>query len=185
MWLILGYLTLTVVAFQLHGKFKRVSRSKGKNILKWTSAKQLLLGRDEEVIDFERKAKGFVEVDKKLKRSLLYLDSNRNGLLDSSDELLFTDNLGYSKKLYKARKGKIKGTNVVEDLNELMGEHLDLREELAEGYHSTGLALFNMTSKKGKQLGYVYMGSIDRGYASIMCSGEPNDDWFSEQCASL
>jgi len=173
------------MAFQLSGKFRRVERGSGKNILKWTSAKQLLFNEDEIVIDFTRKATGFVEVDKATQRSRLYLDSNRDGLLDDGDQLLFTDNLGYSKKLYKAKKGKIKATNVVSELNELMGEYLNLSEELAEGDHSTGKAVFNMTSKKGKQLGYIYMGYIDRGYDDIMCSAGPVTEPLSEWCAEI
>ena len=91
------------MAFQLSGKFRRVERGSGKNILKWTSAKQLLLNEDEIVIDFTRKATGFVEVDKATQRSRLYLDSNRDGLLDDGDQLLFTDNLGYSKSFIKPK----------------------------------------------------------------------------------
>ena len=143
------------MAFQISGKIKRIERGSGKNILKWTSEKQLLFNEDEIVIDFTRKATGFVEVDKAMKLSRLYLDSNRDGLLDDGDELLFTDNLGYSKKLYKAKKGKFKATNVVADLSEIMGDDIDLGEEIAAGNHSTWRALFNMTKKKGSQLGYV------------------------------
>ena len=171
------------MAFQLSGKFRRVERGSGKNVLKWTSAKKLLLDEDEIVIDFTRKATGFVVVDKAMKRSLLYLDSNRDGLLDDGDELLFADNLGYSKKLYKAKKGKIKATNVVAELNELMGDYIDLSEELADGDHSTGRALFNMTKKNGTQLGYIYMGNIDRGYDDIVCSAGPVTEPLSGWCA--
>ena len=63
-----------------------------------------------------------------------------------------------------------------------MGEHLNLSEELAEGDHSTGKAVFNMTSNKGKQLGYIYMGYIDRGYDDIMCSAGPVTEPLSEWC---
>ena len=94
------------MAFQLSGKFKRIERESGKNILKWTSEKHLLFDEDENVIDFTRKATGFVEVDKAMKLSRLYLDSNRDGLLDDSDELLFTDDLGYSKTL-QSKKGQV------------------------------------------------------------------------------
>ena len=96
------------MAFQHSGKFAPIERGSGKNILKWTSEKQLLFNGDEFVIDFARKAKGFVEVDKAMKLSRLYLDSNRDGLLDDGDKLLCTDNFGYSKKLCKAKRGKLR-----------------------------------------------------------------------------
>ena len=173
------------MAFQLSGKINRIERSSGKNILKWTSEKQLLFNEDEIVIDLTRKAKGFVEVDKAMKLSRLYLDSNRDGLLDDGDELLFTDNLGYSKKLYKTKKGKFKATNVVADLSEIMGDDIDLSEEIAEGDHSTGRSIFNMTKKNGSQRGFVYMGYIDKGYDDIMCSAGPVTEPLSEWCAEI
>ena len=173
------------MAFQLSGKFKRIERGSGKNILKWTSEKQLLFNEDENVIDFTRKATGFVEVDKAMKLSHLYLDSNRDGLLDDGDELLFTDELGYSKKLYKAKKGKFKATNVVADLSEIMGDDIDLSEEIAEGDHSTWRSIFNMTKKNGSQRGFVYMGDVDEGYDDIMCSAGPVTEPLSEWCAEI
>ena len=173
------------MAFQLSGKFKRIERGSGKNILKWTSEKHLLFDEDENVIDFTRKATGFVEVDKAMKLSRLYLDSNRDGLLDDGDELLFTDELGYSKKLYKAKKGKFKATNVVADLREIMGEDIDLSEEIAVGAHSTWRSVFNMTKNNGLQRGFVYMGHIERGYDHIMCSAGPVTEPLSEWCAEI
>ena len=173
------------MAFQLSGKFKRIERGSGKNILKWTSEKHLLFNEDENVIDFTRKATGFVEVDKAMKLSRLYLDSNRDGLLDDGDQLLFTDDLGYSKKLYKAKKGKFKATNVVADLSEIMGDDIDLSEEIAEGDHSTGRSIFNMTKKDGSQRGFVYMGYIYEGYDEIICSAEPLAEYISERCAEI
>jgi len=173
------------MAFQLSGKIKRIERGSGKNILKWTSEKQMLFNEDERLIDFTRRAKGFVEVDKTMKLSRLYLDSNRDGLLDDGDELLFTDNLGYSKKLYKAKKGKFKATNVVADLSEIMGDDIDLSEEIAEGDHSTGRSIFNITKKNGSQRGFVYMGYIDEGYDDIMCSVGPVTEPLSEWCAEI
>ena len=44
---------------------------------------------------------------------------------------------------------------MVADLSNLMGDDIDLGEEIAAGNHSTWRALFNMTKKKGAQLGYV------------------------------
>jgi hypothetical protein len=173
------------MAFQLSGKFKRIERGSGKNILKWTSEKQMQFNEDERLIDFTRRATGFVEVDKTMKLSRLYLDSNRDGLLDDGDELLFTDNLGYSKKLYKAKKGKFKATNVVADLSEIMGDDIDLSEEIAEGDHSTGRSIFNMTKKNGSQRGFVYMGYIDKGYDDIICSAGPVTEPLSEWCAEI
>jgi hypothetical protein len=173
------------MAFQLSGKFKRIERGSGKNILKWTSEKQMQFNEDERLIDFTRRATGFVEVDKTMKLSRLYLDSNRDGLLDDGDELLFTDNLGYSKKLYKAKKGKFKATNVVADLSEIMGDDIDLSEEIAEGDHSTGRSIFNMTKKNGSQRGFVYMGYIDKGYRDIICSAGPVTEPLSEWCAEI
>jgi len=173
------------MAFQLSGKFKRIERGSGKNILKWTSEKQLLYREDERLIDFTRKATGFVEVDKAMKLSRLYLDSNRDGLLDDGDQLLFTDNLGYSKKLYKAKKGKFKATNVVADLSEIMGDVIDLSEEIAEGDHSTWRSVFNMTKKNGLQRGFVYMGDVSKGYKDIMCSAGPVTEPLSEWCAEI
>ena len=169
------------MAFQMSGKFKRVSRVDNKNLLKWTSNDHMLFDEDEEIVAFERKPKGFVEVDKKLKRSKLFLDVNRNNELDSDDQLLFDTDVGYAKKLYKAKKGKFHATNVVADLSGLMGDSIDLSEEIAAGDHSTGRALFNMTKKKGAQLGYVYMGYLDRGYDDILCSGNPESP-VSEFC---
>ena len=61
-----------VVAFQVIGKFKRVNRADDKNLLKWTSKDHMLFDEDEEIVAFERKPKGFVEVDKELKRSKLF-----------------------------------------------------------------------------------------------------------------
>ena len=57
------------MAFQMIGKFKRVSRADNKNLLKWTSKDYMLFDEDEEIVAFERKPKGFIEVDKVLKRS--------------------------------------------------------------------------------------------------------------------
>ncbi len=173
------------MAFQLSGKFKRIERGSGKNILKWTSEKQMLFNEDERLIDFTRRAKGFVEVDKTMKLSRLYLDSNRDGLLDDSDELLFTDVLGSSKKLYKAKKGKFKATNVVADLSEIMVNDIDLSEEIAEGDHSTWRSIFNMTKKNGLQMGFVYMGDVSEGYKDIMCSARPVTEPLSEWCAEI
>jgi hypothetical protein len=116
-----------------------------------------------------------------LKRSKLFLDVNRNDELDSDDQLLFNTGIGYAKKLYKARKGRFEATNVVTDLSYLMGNAIDFSEEIAAGDHSTGRALFNMTKKKGAQLGYVYMGYLDRGYDDIVCSGNPESP-VSEFC---
>ena len=169
------------MAFQLIGKFKRVNRADGKNLLKWTSNDHMLFDEDEEIVAFERKPKGFVEVDKELKRSKLFLDVNRNDELDSDDQLLFNTGIGYAKKLYKARKGRFKATNVVADLSDIMGDVIDFSEEIAAGDHSTGRALFNMTKNKGAQLGYVYMGYLDRGYDDIVCSGNPKSP-VSEFC---
>ena len=169
------------MAFQMSGKFKRVSRADNKNLLKWTSKNHMLFDEDEEIVAFERKPKGFVEVDKELKRSKLFLDVNRNDELDSDDQLLFNTGVGYAKKLCKAKKGKFKATNVVADLNYLMGDAIDLSEEIAAGDHSTGRALFNMTKNKGAQLGYVYMGSLTSGYDDIVCSGNPESP-VSEFC---
>ena len=109
------------------------------------------------------------------------MDVNRNNELDSDDQLLFDTGVGYAKKLYKAKKGKFKATNVVADLSNLMGDDIDLGEEIAAGNHSTRRALFNMTKKKGAQLGYVYMGYVDRGYDDILCSGNPESP-VSEFC---
>ena len=173
------------MAFQLSGKFKRIERGSGKNILKWTSEKQMQFNEDERLIDFTRRATGFVEVDKTMKLSRLYLDSNRDGLLDDSDELLFTDDLGSSKKLYKAKKGKFKATNVVADLSETMGDDIDLSEEIAEGDHSTWRSIFNMTKKNGLQMGFVYMGDVSEGYKDIMCSARPVTEPLSEWCAEI
>ena len=169
------------MAFQIIGKFKRVSRADNKNLLKWTSKDYMLFDEDEEIVAFGRKPKGFVEVDKGLKRSKLCLDVNRNDELDSDDQLLFNTGIGYAKKLYKARKGKFKATNVVADLSDIMGDVIDFSEEIAAGDHSTGRALFNMTKKNGAQLGYVYMGSLTSGYDDIVCSGNPESP-VSEFC---
>ena len=169
------------MAFQMSGKFKRVSRVDNKNLLKWTSKNQMLFFDYDEIDAFGRRPKGFVEVDKELKRSKLFLDVNRNNELDSDDQLLFDTGVGYAKKLYKAKKGKFKATNVVADLSNLMGDDIDLGEEIAAGNHSTRRALFNMTKKKGAQLGYVYMGYLDRGYDDILCSGNPESP-VSEFC---
>ena len=77
------------MAFQMSGKFKRLSRVDNKNLLKWTSKNQMLFDEDEEIVAFGRRPKGFVEVDKELKRSKLFLDVNTNNELDGDDQLLF------------------------------------------------------------------------------------------------
>jgi hypothetical protein len=82
------------MAFQVSGKFKRVSRADNKNLLKWTSKDHMLFHADEEIVAFGQKPKGFVEVDKRLKRSKLFLDVNRNNELDASDQLLFDTSIG-------------------------------------------------------------------------------------------
>jgi hypothetical protein len=38
------------MAFQMIGKFKRVSRSDNKNLLKWTSKDYMLFDEDEEIV---------------------------------------------------------------------------------------------------------------------------------------
>ena len=54
----------------------------------------MLFHADEEIVAFGQKPKGFVEVDKRLKRSKLFLDVNRNNELDASDQLLFDTSIG-------------------------------------------------------------------------------------------
>ena len=69
---------------------------------------------------------------------------------------------------------------MVADLREIMGDDIDLSEEMAEGWHSTIRSIFNMTKKNGSQRGFVYMGYIDKGYDDIMCSLGPVTEPLTE-----
>ena len=66
-------------------------------------------------------------------------------------------------------------------MSKLIGDAIDLGEEIAAGDHSTGRALFNVTKNKGAQLGYAYMGCLDHGCDDIVCSGS-HESPVSEFC---